>query len=307
LFARKIPARRLIAAAMLAGLAALPALAEDGDGGDGDRPKYPTTEFEEGATSASVTAGDITAGVRMVRRPEIDKDYDVPLLEVLVGGKPAIEVPGVVSGMDFPAAEASIAEIDPDNRHQEVYFTSYSGGAHCCSHVVVAEEAGDKWVSVVVGDFDGDGNYLDDLDGDGLAEISTVDNRFLYQFDCYACSAAPLVIYTVRGGRMEDVTRDKRFGAAHREWLKQMEENIDPGEKWKSPGFLAGWVAEKAVLGEGATAFKEVEAHWDRAADEGEEVCTTGGDIDACPQASRVVMKFPDRLKLFLEQNGYKL
>jgi hypothetical protein len=300
------PTGRLAAAALFIGLAVSPALAEDDGGGD-DTPKYPTTEFEEGATSASVTAGDITATIRMVRRPDIDKDYDVPLLDVTVGGKPAIEVPGVVSGMDIPAAEASIAEIDPDNHHQEVYFTSYSGGAHCCSHVVVAEELGDKWVSVEVGDFDGDGNYLNDLDGDGAAEISTVDNRFLYQFDCYACSAAPLVIYTVRGGKSADVTRDKRFEKAHREWLRQMEENIDPGEKWKSPGYLAGWVAEKALLGEGAAAFKDVEAHWDRAADEGEEICTTGQDIDSCPKASRVVMKFPDRLKLFLQQNGYPL
>jgi hypothetical protein len=300
------PTGRLAAAALLIGLAMSPALAEDDDGGD-DTPKYPTTEFEEGATSASVTAGDITAGIRMVRRPEIDKDYDVPLLDVTVGGKPAIEVAGVVSGMDIPAAEASIADIDPDNHHDEVYFTSYSGGAHCCSHVVVAEELGDKWVSVEIGDFDGDGNYLNDLDGDGVAEISTVDNRFLYQFDCYACSAAPLVIYAVRGGKSADVTRDKRFENAHREWLRQMEENIDPEEKWQSPGYLAGWVAEKALLGEGAAAFKEVEAHWDRAADEGEEICTSGEDIDSCPKASRVVMKFPDRLKLFLQQNGYPL
>lgn len=298
---------RLLAAAFLLGLTALPAFAEDGDGGDGDKPKYPTTEFEEGASSASVTVGDITAGVRMVRRPEIDKDYDVPQLEVLVGGSRVIDIPGVVSGMDVPAAEASIAEMDPGNQHQEVYFTSYSGGAHCCSHIAVAEEVGGKWQKVEVGDFDGDGNYLDDLDGDGVAEISTVDNRFLYQFDCYACSAAPLVIYAVRNGKAEDVTRDKRFEKAHREWLKQMEENVEAGEKWKSPGFLAGWVAEKAVLGEGAAAFKELETHWDRKGDEGEEVCTTGQDIDACPKASRVVMKFPDRLKLFLQQNGYAL
>lgn len=303
---RMTPALRLLVAAAFVGIAALPALAED-EGGDGDKPKYPTTEFAEGATSASVSVGNITAGVRMLRRPEIDKDYDTPVLEVLVGGNRVIEVPGVVSGMDFPTAEASIAPIDPGNSVPEVYFSSYSGGAHCCSHIVVAEQVGDKWVKVDVGDFDGDGNYLDDLDGDGNAEISTVDNRFLYQFDCYACSAAPLVIYTVRNGKVEDVTRDKRFVQAHRDWLKQMDDSVDPADKWKSPGYLAGWVAEKSILGDGAAAFRELEAHWDLKADEGEEVCTTGADIDTCPKAQRVVMKFPDRLKLFLQQNGYPL
>ena len=104
--------------------------------------------------------------------------------------------------------EASIADIDPGNKHPEVYFASYSGGAHCCTHVVIAEEQGAKWVAVTVGDFDGDGRYLDDLDHDGVAEVVTVDNRFLYQFDCYACSSAPLQIYTVRDGKSVDVTTD---------------------------------------------------------------------------------------------------
>ncbi|MBN9009718.1 MAG: hypothetical protein J0H63_06110 [Rhizobiales bacterium] len=300
------PALRLLVAAAFLGLAAMPALAED-DGSGEDKPKYPTTEFEEGATSASVTVGDVTATVTMERRPEIDKEFDTPVLHVLVGGQPAIEVPGVVSGMEFPAADASIAPMDPGNSLPEVYFSSYSGGAHCCSHVAVAEQVGDQWVKVDVGDFDGDGNYLDDLDGDGNAEISTVDNRFLYQFDCYACSAAPLVIYAVRAGKVEEVTRDPRFEKAHRDWLKEMEDSIDPGDKWKSPGYLAGWVAEKAILGEGAAAFRDLTEHWDLKTDEGEEVCTSGADIDSCPKAQRVVMKFPDRLKLFLQQNGYAL
>ena len=54
------------------------------------------------------------------------------------------------------AARAAIAR----NRHQEVYFASYSGGAHCCTHVVIAEELGKKWVAVTVGDFDGDGKTV---------------------------------------------------------------------------------------------------------------------------------------------------
>src|SRR5262249_46992394 len=141
-----------------------------------NQPKYPTTEFAEGAQSASVTVGDVTAGVSMVRRPDIDPNADVPVLQVMVGGVRVLETPGVASGMDVPAAEASIAEIDPGNKHQEVYFASYSGGAHCCTHVVIAEEQGAKWIAVPIGDFDGDGRYLDDLDHDGLAEIVTADN-----------------------------------------------------------------------------------------------------------------------------------
>ena len=171
-------------------------------------PAYPTTEFADGATSAAVTVGDVTAGISMVKRPEIDKEFDVPVLSVMVGQNKVLEVPGVASGMDFPAADASIADIDPDNSGPEVYFTSFSGGAHCCSNVVVGEQVGDKWVAVDIGDFDGDGNFLTDADGDGYAEIATVDNRFLYQFDCYACSVGAAGDHD-REGRQGD-RRDDR-------------------------------------------------------------------------------------------------
>lgn len=297
----------LVSSAVLAGDAA----ADDDPSG----PDFPTTEFAEGAKSASVTAGPITAGVSMERRKDIDPDFDVPVLTVIAEGRTVLTTPGTPSGFDFPAAEASIAEIDPDNKHQEVYFTSYSGGAHCCAAVTVAEELGDKWVAVPVGypgadgslnDFDGDGNFLEDLDGDGVAEIVTVDNRFLYTFDCYACSAAPLTIFTVRGGKQADITGEARFVAAHRDWLKQIEDGVDPAEKWRSPGFLAGWVAEKARLGEGKEAYQALMAHWDLKSDEGEMVCLTGGDIDACPKKQRALMKFPDRLKRFLDETGYR-
>jgi hypothetical protein len=282
---------------------ARPLQAASGDGAD--RPRYPTTEFAEGARSASVSAGDITAGVAEKRLPKIARDSDVPVLEVIVGGRRVLEAPGVASGSDQPLAQASIAEIDPGNQSKEVYFTSFSGGAHCCSNVIVAEAIGDKWVAVPIGDFDGDGDFLDDLDKDGVAEIVTVDNRFLYQFDCYACSAAPLVIRTVRDGKAVDVTSDARYRKAHRDWLKQMEDEIDPAQRWSSPGFLAGWVAERARLGEGAAALKELDARWNLAKDEGEEVCLTGGEPENCARKNRTILKFPERLKLFLKQSGY--
>lgn len=282
------------------------ALAQDDETDEPDVPAYPTTEFAEGAKSAAVTEGEVTAGVSMVRRKTIDPDADVPLLSVIVDGSKVLEAVGSPSGLDFPAADASIANIDPDNDYPEVYFTSFSGGAHCCTTVIVAEQLGPKWVAVKVGEeFDGDGNFLDDLDGDGLAELAIPDGRFLYKFDCYACSSAPLRIMTVRGGKVVDVTGERRFLDAHRAWLKDMDDDIDPAKRWSSAGFLAGWVAQKVRLGEGKEAFQAVLDHWNFAADEGEDVCRTGGEPEDCPAAALVHLKFPDHLKLFLEQNGY--
>jgi hypothetical protein len=270
-----------------------------------DRSRFPTTEFAEGAKSAAVTVGNVTAGVSQVMRPDIDPNGEIPILNVIVDGKKVLTIPGIGSGFDFIAAEASIVEMDPENSHPEIYFSSYTGGAHCCNSIIVVEELDGMWVGIPIGEFDGDGNYLEDADDDGLAEIVTVDNRFLYAFDCYACSAAPLTITAVRSGKLFDVSADPRYLPAHREWLAQIESFIDPAEQWKSPGYLAGWVAAKIRAGEGAEAWQQLSSKWDANADMGEEVCLTGQTIDECPARSRAALKFPERLRLFLEQTGY--
>lgn len=265
---------------------------------------FPTTQFAPGARSASVTDGDLAATITMTRIPSVDPDIDVPVLTVTVAGKQVLEATGVESDTNDPAAVASIAEMDPTNRHKEVYFSSFSGG--CCSSVIVAEEVGNAWVTIPIGDFEGDGGYLQDLDGDGVAEIVTVDGSFINRFDCTACSATPRTIYTIKGGAVIDLTNEPRFLAAHRAWLKVLEDNIDPDQQWKSPGFLAGWLAEKIRVGEGADAWQAINAHWDSAHDDGEPVCPNGDDPDQCAEKDRKVMKFPERLRLFLQSSGYK-
>jgi hypothetical protein len=300
-FRRSLPG--FAALILLSSAITIAAAAEDDD--DDNQPEFPTTEFAEGASAASVMVGDVTATVRTDRKANPDPAGDLIRLKVTVGGRTVVEANGPDAGFDPPEAEASIAEMDPDNGHPEVYFTTYSGGAHCCSKIVVAEELADKkWTAVEVGEFDGGGDYLDDVDGDGLAEVVTVDNRFLYKFDCYACSAAPLTMTTIRNGALVDITTDPRFLPAHREWLKEIEDTVDPAERWQSPGFLAGWVAAKIRVGEGAGAWADLRAHWNLAKDEGEDVCLTGDDVDNCPKSQVRLMKFPDRLKLFLDQSG---
>ncbi|WP_421726271.1 hypothetical protein [Bauldia sp.] len=279
----------------LGGIVASPVLAEP----------YPTTVFPEGASHASVSSGPLTASIDLVRRPDLDPDFDTPVLTVSVDGYPVLEVAGVASGFAFPATEAMIADLNTANAMPEVVFTSYSGGAHCCTLVIVAEQVGDRWIAVPIGDFDGDGRYLSDLDGDGSAEIATYDNRFLYEFDCYACSAAPLRVIAVREGEARDVSAEPRYRAAHRDWLRQLEASADPDGGWTSPGYLAGWVAAKIRVGEGTEALAALEANWDFASDSGEEVCITGEDIEDCPRRYLKVLPFPERLRLFLERTGY--
>jgi hypothetical protein len=283
-------------------LAVSAAAAEDAED---DAPDFPTTVFEDGALSAEVSAGDLTARITIEKLPEEDPALDFPVLHVLVRGAEMLRITGAGADLDFPATEASIAEMDPANDTPEVYFTSYSGGAHCCSRVFVATKVGEAWKAVEIGEFDSDGDYLEDADGDGRAEIVVVDNRFLYRFDCYSCSAAPLTIVGIDKGAAVDLSADPRFRETHRRWLEELEDGTDPVERWKSPGFLAGWVATRVRLGEGAAAWRELLENWDLTSDRGAPACLTGAEMDRCPRKSRKVLKFPDRLKIFLDANGY--
>lgn len=269
-------------------------------------PAYPTTEFEPNATAATVTEGALSATVTMV--PPADETVGtLPVLTVAIDGIKVAEATGSETDFETTTARASIAEIDPDNDTKEIYFASYSGGAHCCTTVIiVAKTADGTWAVAPVGDFDGDDNYLNDLDGDGVSEIATIDNRFLYQFDSYAASSlAPLVIYSVRNGEVVDVTEETRFLPAHRDWLAQLEGAIKPDDRWSSRGFLAGWLGEKIRLGEGASAWEELNAHWDFTADEGFDICPESFDPEDCEEDQRQVVKFPEALRLFLSQIGY--
>src|SRR6185295_10877513 len=83
---------RILALAGLA-LAASPALSQD-EGEEPEGPAFPTTEFAEGAKGATVTDGDITASISMVRRKDLDPDFDVPMLSVEVGGIKVLESAG---------------------------------------------------------------------------------------------------------------------------------------------------------------------------------------------------------------------
>lgn len=98
-----------------------------------------------------------------------------------------------------------------DGSGPSLVFGSFSGGAHCCTEVIaaVARDGGIK--QVPIGNFDGDGLRVSDIDGDAMFEIDTVDQRFLYAFSRYAGSMPPPRILSLRNGEFADVTREARF------------------------------------------------------------------------------------------------
>lgn len=92
-----------------------------------------------------------------------------------------------------------------------IYFSSDSGGAHCCTTATIFQKNGDELTAVPLGEFDGGRPEPLDLDDDGLYELVTRDQRFNYTFSSYAESYPPEVILRVAFGEAENVTTESRF------------------------------------------------------------------------------------------------
>ncbi len=228
----------------------------------------------------------------------------------LVGTRNGREVFALESRMDDAADYAStlyVVELDPANEQPEIVFDSFSGGAHCCttSRVAVANRRG-TWSIVDVGTRDGGGIWFEDVDGDGVSEILGVDQSFLYNFDSYAGSVSPLRIYRLRSGRLEDATADPVYRPRLIQEARGLEfrAELHP-DLWGQNGFLAGWLASKMLIGEGAAAWAKVEAMNPAENGFGVQRCSSGLPLAQCPAASLITLPFLEGLRIHLEENGY--
>lgn len=274
-------------------------------------PKPPTAEreWEEKITRRAWDLRDgplfVSIGLKKAGPPD-GLLFQAPVVTVSVDGRQVITAEGADSIPDNPVFVVQIAEMDPGNPYPEVLMSVYTGGAHCCSSTVILTSSpdGKTWKEVEVGQFDGEPLEARDLDGDGRYEIATRDNAFLYTFGCYACSTAPLHVLRLEKGQMVNASANK----AYRKWqvdnLRQIIEwaNDDADRN----GFLAGYVGQKILLGEGAQAWKLMLKHHDSATDWGLDHCKVKRDDKGeCPAGQLEILKFPVALERFLKEAGY--
>ena len=256
-----------------------------------------------------LSEGPLTVRVTLTRGgPPDGLMYQTPVVSVSAGGKEMLKAAGSESFPDNPIFVVQIAEMDPGNPYAEIVFSTYSGGAHCCSdtHILASSKDGKKWRDIEAGAFDGGPLKARDLDGDGRYEIATRDNAFLYTFACYACSTAPLQILRLDDGKMKNVSGDAAYRPHQIDSLRRMVEWA--GEDVDRNGFLAGYVAQKILLGEGAAAWKLMLKHYERKSDWGLESCTVKEDDKGeCPKGRKVMLSFPQALEKFLTEAGYEL
>ena len=206
------------------------------------------------------------------------------------------------------SSQAAFIKLDAKSTVPQLVFTRFSGGAHCCTMTwIAAKPDGAAGWSLTEGAYlDGGGYWFEDVDGDGGQELLSVDNRFLYAFDSYAGSFAPVHISKFRDGKIEDVTEEPAMQARLKQDLAGIEyaAKVDPG-MWKQNGFLAGWAASKMRLGQGMDAWQVVSENMASDTGFGPQECTSGQSLDDCPVDNLKPIPVLKGLADFLKENGY--
>lgn len=246
----------------------------------------------------TLTLGGIT--VEVVGQTNRSDETTTPVFSVTNDAGELIRFDGEPSFFSFLPVTVRLVNIDPSSPQPEVIATSFTGGAHCCDRIqIAAVQPNGTWAVEEFGLFDG-GYGLTDVDEDGVAEISTVDQSFLYTFDCYACSAPPPRYYNVLNGVPVDVSDSPDFIAAYRMELLRFDLPAMIGE----PGRLAGWAALMARLGDGEAALETLQA-LNAAGDTVYEICADGDAIWECADVDRREVGFVEFLRTHLIEQGY--
>ncbi|WP_336486183.1 hypothetical protein [Methylobacterium nigriterrae] len=206
-------------------------------------------------------------------------------------------------------AEMEAVRLDPASPRPSFVFSSFWGGAHCCTVTQIAtEDARNGFWNVVDGDtLDGGGGYaFEDLDGDGVYELLSGDQSFLYAFAPYSSSNLPARIARLREGRIEDVSRRAEYAAYHRQRLATMEHSASfSPEVWRDNGFLAGWAAQSILVGRGEQAWARMLQLYDRNSDWVLEECVVNLPLSKCPDDRKRKVDFPTALRRHLNEKGY--
>jgi hypothetical protein len=147
----------------------------------------------------------------------------------------------------------------------EIVADLYTNGAHCCLYSLIYRYVDSTPVAYhAVEHLWGNGGYkLVDLDGDGIPELESADDRFAYAFSAFAGSGFPLQIWRYVGSDFEaglvDVTRELPKlirGDAVRWWKLYVGERCKRGCDVR--GVLAAWLADKYLLGERADGLRKL-------------------------------------------------
>lgn len=180
--------------------------------------------------------------LRVEREENLDGSADVYLIS---SHKKGPERTIKLEDSSFPSGAWGVFPFEYNN--EALYFTSFTGGAHCCTKAVLLTPEGKQ---IDVGTFDGEGPAIKDLDHDGDYEFLTYDHRFLYAFASYAESFGPLEILRFDGRELRDATLDPKFSNfLMRDFIGDLQQISNDEDSRKSQGIVGGVLAKAAQLG----------------------------------------------------------
>ncbi len=262
-----------------------------------------TLEYD-GEHDAELVRGDLRLVVS--RQPD-GKDAFDPVLTAFYKGAKAFHIAiGSESPNEKPAAVARLVKLDPASALPSIVFSYYWQGAHCCTLTKFATLKSDgSWAIVDSGAMDGDGYQFEDIDGSGRAYLVSVDQSFLYTFASYAGSFAPPKIQKLDGGQLVDVTQDASMTHYVAQELFRQKAFAKQQDELKTNGYLAAFVADSMMLGQGDTAWRTMLADYEHDDNGfGIDKCIDQ-PFEKCPDDKKGKLPFPAGLRQFLTEHGY--
>lgn len=201
------------------------------------------------------------------------------------------------------SAEFAVVQMDAASSARQILFSTFSGGAHCCSDLTMLEFVDGQWRRIDLGTWDGDVPRLPvDLDGDGRREFRFADQSFLYAFESYAGSWAPTLIYAVESGRVRDVSAERRFRPVHAAYLPAVREACEQ----RGNGACAAYVAAAARAGQLDQAWAVMLGAYDEYSTWTLPTACRIRTAESCPEYATVRFEtYPEALQWFLGDTGY--
>ncbi|MEM1240260.1 MAG: hypothetical protein AAGI45_10505 [Cyanobacteria bacterium P01_H01_bin.26] len=251
-----------------------------------------TSSFE----NIELTRGNVGVRVSYTHYQELAETNDNNLSYQLVYQG---EVQETINDLTWLFAEFELWDLD-SNGTQEVVVRNFSGGAHCCTNTTIYSWTTAGFTTTETGYIDGMGAVLEDIDGDGAAEVLIPDQAFLYRFGSYVESFPPMTISAYRGGELVDITRqfpDRIRDQAETARETFLEVQADHG--LTSNSMLASYVAQQALLDE------DFEAAWQFMLDSYNQESTWGLEIHEDGEKVGHHADFPAALRAFLIETGY--
>ena len=249
----------------------------------------------------------------------------VPVVKVEQGGKVALLVPGASLALDsqgtaYVEGAVDIRRLDRGTSEPQVVFTLWTGGNDCCMATAIATiDSSGKWHAVTapsqfLAQNHGGGYWFADLARDGASELIGYNgNAFDYVFGCGACSYPPTQIFRLEGLHVVDVTRAPYSRRVVLFDLSRIEAYRSESPKYVDvDGYLAGWAAEKSLLGQFNEAWPIVVAQhrvdsWLSDCRIAQSAWPPGenGSPPMCPEDQQYTPSFLQELAITLVENGY--